>query len=119
MTDPEPTLTPEQAHKVEETIQELEKEIPAKPKVRGSWLQNLLRAKYFMLGMTIVMMFLVFGTAIIIAYRTGGPERPVSAEDVKIIPEATIVFPEEEEEVEVSTESSEIKEDPTPTPETV
>jgi len=110
-----PQLTPSQTHKVVETIQELDKEIPSKPKVRGNWLQNLLRAKYFKIGMTVIMMFLIFGTAVLIAFRSGGPEKPVSAENIKLIPEATIVFPEEEE-VEVSTESSELEPETTPTP---
>lgn len=118
MDDPQtsPTLTPAQTEKVEETIKELEQEIPSKPKVRGNWLQNLLRAKYFKVAMTVVMMFIIFGTAILIAFWRGGPEKPVSAENIKLVPQATIVFPEEEEEVEVSTESSELELESTPTP---
>ena len=38
-----PPLTPTQTQQVQETIIGLDKEIPKKPKVRGSRLQNLLR----------------------------------------------------------------------------
>jgi len=108
-------LTPTQTQRVQKTIGGLDEEITKKPKVRGSWLQNLLRAKYFKIAMTVFMMFLIFGTALLIAFRTGGPERPVSAENIGIIPQAAIIFPEEEE-VEVSTQSSEIEPETTPTP---
>jgi len=108
-------LTTTQTQEVQETIQELEGEISEKPKVRGSWLQNTLRAKYFRVGMTVVMMFFIFGTALLIAFRTGGPETPVSAENIGIVPQSIIVFPEEEE-VEVSTQSSEFESEVTPTP---
>ena len=108
-------LTPTQTQRVQETIQELDKEVSEKPKVRGSRLQNLLRAKYFKVGMTVFMMFLIFGTALLIAFRTGGPESPVSAENTGVVPQVTIIFPEEEE-VEVSTQSSEIEPETSPTP---
>ena len=112
---PPQELTSTQTGQVEETIQELDKEISEKPKVRGSWLQNLLRARYFKVGMTVILMFLIFGTALLIAYRTGVPETPVSAENVGIIPEATIIIPQdEEEEPEISTQSSEIEPETTP-----
>ncbi len=107
--------TPTQTQEVQETIQELDEKNSEKPKVRGSWLQNTLRAKYFKVGMTVVMMFFIFGTALLIAFRTGGPEKPVSAENIGIIPQSIIIFPEEEE-VEVSTQSSEFEPEVTPTP---
>lgn len=110
-----PQLTPTQTQQVEETIHELDRAIPEKSKVRGSWLQNLLRARSFKVAMTVFMMFLIFGTAGLIAFRTGGPEKPVSAENLGLVPEATIVFPEDEE-IEVSTESSELESETTPTP---
>ena len=112
---PSQQLTPTQTQQVQKTIGELDKEITEKPKVRGSRLQNLLRAKYFKVAMTVFMMFLIFGIALLIAFRTGGPERPVSAENIGIVPQATIIFPEEEE-VEVSTQSSEIEPETSPTP---
>jgi hypothetical protein len=110
-----PSLTPTQTQQVQETIQGLDKEIPKKPKVRGSWLQNLLRDKYFKVSMTVIMMLLIFGFSILIAFWRGQPEKPVSAENVGLVPQATIVFPEDEE-VEVSTESSELEPETTPTP---
>lgn len=110
-----PPLTPTQTQQVQETIVGLDKEIPKKPKVRGSWLQNLLRKKYFQVSMTVVMMFLTFGFSILIAFWRGQPEKPVSAENVGLVPQAIIVFPEDEE-VEVSTESSELEPETTPTP---
>lgn len=110
-----PPLTPTQTQQVQETIIGLDKEIPKKPKVRGSRLQNLLRERYFQVSMTVVMMFLTFGFSILIAFWKGQPEKPVSAENVELVPQATIVFPEDEE-IEVSTESSELEPETTPTP---
>jgi uncharacterized membrane protein (DUF485 family) len=113
---PEPhQLTPVQTQKAKETIKGLDEEISKKPKVRGNWLQNTLRAKYFKVSMTVFMMVLIFGTALLIAFRTGGPEKPVSAENIGIVPHATIIFPEVEE-IEISTESSEIEPEPLPSP---
>ena len=103
------------SHGIKEVPQAPKKEEKKEAKVRGSWLQILLRAKYFKVAMTVFMMFLIFGMALLIAFRTSGPEKPVSAVNIGIVPEAVIVFPEIEE-VEISTQFSETIKDASPTP---
>lgn len=65
------------------------------PKVRPGRLQKLIRKNYFKVILTIILMVLIFTTAFVIAYQVGKVEKETSAFQTNIIPEATIIVPRE------------------------